>query len=63
MITETLILIVGSTRYKVTLENYDTVNKSDIAVLLHKSATDVWRWARFHRAKVYFESYQPTRVV
>lgn len=55
MKSQTLILKIRKTQYRVTLENYAIVNKTDIASLLNKTATDVWRWACTHHAKVYFE--------
>lgn len=61
MVFETLILVTGQTRHRVCLENYAIVSETDIAALLNKSAADVWRWARFHKAKVYFEEFQPVR--
>lgn len=61
MIAETLILVIKQTHYRVCLNNYTTVSQTDIAVLLNKSVSDVWRWARRHRAKVYFEEFQPVR--
>jgi hypothetical protein len=61
MLTETLILVTKQARHRVTIKNYEFVDETDITVLLNKTATDVWRWARFHRAKVYFEEFQPQR--
>lgn len=49
-----LILTVKQKKFKVSLVDYNIVNESDIASLLNKTATDVWRWARFNRAKVKF---------
>lgn len=59
MISQTLVLVSGKMRFRVSLKNYAIVNETDIASLLNKTATDVWRWARYHKCKVYFEDFLP----
>jgi hypothetical protein len=59
MTTQNLVLVTRNVFFKVTLKNCGSVEASDILSLLDKTATDVWRWARCHSAKVYFEDFLP----
>jgi hypothetical protein len=63
MSNQSLILIMGSHRYRITSLEYKTVDISDIPYLLHKPISAVWNWARMHHAKVYFEQYLPRNLV
>lgn len=61
MSNQVLVIVKGENHHRVALANYQIVIESNISCLLNKTPADVWRWARAHKAKVYFEEFQPKR--
>ena len=60
MTKETLVLFTTNQhQYRVTLCDYGAVLESEMPALVGKTATDVWKWARIHMAKVYNDEFLP----
>ena len=60
MTKETLVLFTTNHhQYRVILGDYQTVIDSEMPALKGKTATDVWKWARMHMARVYNDEFLP----
>lgn len=58
MKSESLVLVFEKKIFNIFFKDYTgPITKSDIPELLGKSATFMWKWARFKRAKVYFKDF------